>query len=375
MKNNYRKLKFSILLQTVLVTALTVLVGGFLLNYVIDGIYNDSFARNFVKIMTKLQVSEPTARKLIGDNKTFFMVVGFLLLFALFFYVALSKMTKYLDQVGEGIENILSESTEPIHLITELKPIEIRLNEIKATLKRQELESVEGEKRKNDLVLFLAHDLKTPLTSIVAYLSMLDGYPKMPEEERKKYIHIALEKSNRLGELINEFFDITRYNLQNIELESVKINLTMMLEQIADELYGVLQEKKLTCDVDVEENLEVYGDPDKLARVFDNILRNAIAYCYENTKIEIQARMKNNKIEITFTNSGDRIPGDMLQTIFEKFYRMDEARQTNKGGAGLGLAIAKELVELHGGTIVADYADGRMEFRVTLPQKVLRKPS
>ena len=114
MKNNYRKLKFSILLQTVLVTALTVLVGGFLLNYVIDGIYNDSFARNFVKIMTKLQVSEPTARslywKLIGDNKTFFMVVGFLLLFALFFYVALSKMTKYLDQVGEGIENILSES-------------------------------------------------------------------------------------------------------------------------------------------------------------------------------------------------------------------------------------------------------------------------
>lgn len=106
------------------------------------------------------------------------------------------------------MKNILSESTEPIHLITELKPIEIRLNEIKATLKRQELESVEGEKRKNDLVLFLAHDLKTPLTSIVAYLSMLDGYPKMPEEERKKYIHIALEKSNRLGELINEFFDL-----------------------------------------------------------------------------------------------------------------------------------------------------------------------
>ena len=340
-------------MQTVLVTALTVLVGGFLLNYVIDGIYNDSFARNFVKIMTKLQVSEPTARslywKLIGDNKTFFMVVGFLLLFALFFYVALSKMTKYLDQVGEGFE--------------------IRLNEIKATLKRQELESVEGEKRKNDLVLFLAHDLKTPLTSIVAYLSMLDGYPKMPEEERKKYIHIALEKSNRLGELINEFFDITRYNLQNIELESVKINLTMMLEQIADELYGVLQEKKLTCDVDVEENLEVYGDPDKLARVFDNILRNAIAYCYENTKIEIQARMKNNKIEITFTNSGDRIPGDMLQTIFEKFYRVDNSRSTGTGGAGLGLAIAKEIVELHDGQIMAKSDDLHTQFIVTLPSE------
>ena len=122
----------------------------------------------------------------------------------------------------------------------------------------------------------------------------------------------------RLGELINEFFDITRYNLQNIELEPVEIDLTMMLEQLADELYGVLQEKKLTCEVDVEEDLMIYGDPDKLARVFDNILRNAIAYCYANTEIRIEAKIKDGDIEITFTNAGDKIPGDMLQTIFEK---------------------------------------------------------
>lgn len=371
MKNNYRKLKFSILLQTVFVSAVTVLVGGFLLNYVIDGIYNDSFARIFVKILTSFHVEERMAIDLywtlIGDNKEFFMVVGFLLLFALFFYVALSKMTKYLDQVGEGIENIVSDSTEPIHLITELKPIEIRLNEIKATLKRQELEAEEGEKKKNDLVLFLAHDLKTPLTSIVAYLSMLDGHPDMPEEQREKYTHIALEKSIRLGELINEFFDITRYNLQNIELEPVEINLSFMLEQIADELYGVLQEKKLSCDVDVEENLMVYGDPDKLARVFDNILRNAVAYCYEDTRIHISAQMKNGNIEIIFSNSGHKIPGAMLQTIFEKFYRVDGSRSSGTGGAGLGLAIAKAIVELHGGMIRAKSDDLSTQFIVTLP--------
>ena len=115
-------------------------------------------------------------------------------------------MTRYLDQVGDGIENILSESSEPIHLITELKPIEIRLNEIKATLKRQELEAVESEKRKNDMVLFLAHDLKTPLTSVVAYLTMLDSHPDMSVEERAKYTHISLEKAIRLGDLINELF-------------------------------------------------------------------------------------------------------------------------------------------------------------------------
>ena len=188
-------------MQTVLVTALTVLVGGVLLKFVIDGIYNDSFARTFVDVLVFLNINEKTAVhlywQLIGDNKTFFMIVGYLILFALFFYVALSQMTKYLDQIDHGIENIISESTDPIHLITELKPIEIRLNEIKATLKRQELEASEGEKKKNDLVLFLAHDLKTPLTSIVAYLTMLEDHPDMPEEERKAYTHIALEKSIR----------------------------------------------------------------------------------------------------------------------------------------------------------------------------------
>ena len=374
MKNNYLKLKLSILLQTVLVTAITVLVGGFLLDYVVDGIYNDSFAKTFVSALMSMRVKEKTAIKLywslIGNNKTFFMIVGFLLLFALFFYVALSKMTKYLDQVGDGIENIISDSNEPVHLITELKPIEIRLNEIKATLRRQELESVASEKKKNDLVLFLAHDLKTPLTSVVAYLTMLDGHPDMNAEEREKYIHIALEKSMRLGDLINEFFDITRYNLQDIELEPVEINLSLMLEQLADELYGVLLERQLSCEVEVEENLEVYGDPDKLARVFDNILRNAIAYCYGNTKILIGAKRKGRDVEITFTNEGDKIPGAMLQTIFEKFYRVDGSRSSGTGGAGLGLAIAKGIVELHGGRVMAKSDDLKTQFIVTLPSKV-----
>ena len=373
MKNNYRKLKFSILLQTVLVTAVTLLVGIFLLNYVIDGIYNDDFANVFVNVLEHFEVNEQTAVnlywKLIGDNKLFFVIVGFLLLFALFFYVSLSRLTKYLDQIGVGIENIVADSNEPIHLITELKPIEIRLNEIKATLKRQELEAEEGEKKKDDLVLFLAHDLKTPLTSIVAYLSMLDSRPDMPEEEREKYTHIALEKSLRLGELIQEFFDITRYNLQNIELEPVEINLSLMLEQLADELYGVLQDKRLSCEVRVEENLMVYGDPDKLARVFDNILRNAIAYCYPNTTIEIEAKQKKDMIEIIFTNQGDKIPGVMLQTIFEKFYRVDGSRSSGTGGAGLGLAIAKEIVELHDGMIRAKSDDMRTQFIVDLPMK------
>ena len=225
MKNNYRKLKLSILLQTVFVTALTVLVGGVILEYVIDGVYNDSFANLFLKLMETLHVEEGTAIHLywllIGDNKVFFMILGFLALFSLFFYIALSKMTRYMDQIGDGIENILSDSDQPIRLITELKPLEDRLNEIKQTLKKQEKEAQEIEEKKNDLVLFLAHDLKTPLTSVVAYLTMLDTNPEMSEAERARYTHISLEKAIRLGDLINEFFEITRLNLQDITLEPV----------------------------------------------------------------------------------------------------------------------------------------------------------
>lgn len=330
-------------------------------------------SNDLVKLLTSVHVQEESARhwywRVIGNNKDFFLVIGFLCLFSLFFYVALSKMVKYLNQVENGIDNIVLDSEDSIHMITELKPIETRLNEIKQILKKQEQEVLEGEKKKNDLIVFLAHDLKTPLTSIVAYLTMLDSYQDMPEEERQRYTHIALEKSIRLGELISEFFEITKFNLQDIVLEPVELNLTMMLEQLADELYGVLREKNLTCEVDAAEDMMVFGDADKLARVFDNILRNAVSYCYPNTKIRIQAEMTEEGNRIVFSNKGKQIPKEQLGTIFEKFYRLDEARHSTTGGVGLGLAIAKEIVELHGGTIRAESDEEETRFIVTLPNK------
>ena len=368
MKNNYRKLKLSILLQTVFVTALTLLVGGLILEYFLEDSSNE-----FVKMLTSIHISEEQAKswywRFLGNNKEAVLVIGFLCLFSLFFYVSLSKMVGYLRQVESGIDNIVSESEESIHMITELRPIETRLTEIKSTLKKQELEAQEAEKKKNDLVLFLAHDLKTPLTSVVAYLSMLDGYPDMSKEERERYTHIALEKSIRLGELINEFFEITRFNLQDIVLEPVELNLTMMLEQVADEFYGVLQEKNLTCRVDAEEDLMIYGDADKLARVFDNILRNAVSYCDWDSEIRIHAGKAEEGIVITFSNHGEPIPPEKLNTVFEKFYRLDEARHSRTGGAGLGLAIAKQIVELHGGTIRAESDNRETRFVVVLPDR------
>lgn len=368
---NYTRLKINILLQTMLVVLFTALVGYLFKNLVIDGIYNHKFADGFVHFFMWFHMPEQQAidlyRKVIGNNKIYFMGAGFLLLFSFFFYFVLSRITQYLKEINQGIENILSDFNEPVRFKPALQPLEDSLNEIKMTIRRQEQEAIESEKKKNDLVVFLAHDLKTPLTSIVAYLSILETKPDMPEEERKKYTHISLEKAIRLGELINEFFEITKFNLQDIVLEPGNLDLSMMLEQIADELYAVLKEKNLRCDVQIDDTLMIYGDADKLARVFDNLLRNAIAYCDKGTAIRIQAKERHQEIEIVVANEGEKIPEEELSAIFEKFYRVDGSRSSKTGGAGLGLAIAKEIVELHHGTIRAESDEWETRFIVTLP--------
>lgn len=368
---NYTRLKINILLQTMLVVLFTALVGYLFKNLVIDGIYNHKFADGFVHFFMWFHMPEQQAIdlywKVIGNNKIYFMGAGFLLLFSFFFYFVLSRITQYLKEINQGIENILSDFNEPVRFKPALRPLEDSLNEIKMTIRRQEQEAIESEKKKNDLVVFLAHDLKTPLTSIVAYLSILETKPDMPEEERKKYTHISLEKAIRLGELINEFFEITKFNLQDIVLEPGNLDLSMMLEQIADELYAVLKEKNLRCDVQIDDTLMIYGDADKLARVFDNLLRNAIAYCNKGTAIRIQAKERHQEIEIVVANEGRKIPEEELSAIFEKFYRVDGSRSSKTGGAGLGLAIAKEIVELHHGTIRAESDEWETRFIVTLP--------
>ena len=368
---NYTRLKINILLQTMLVVLFTALVGYLFKNLVIDGIYNHKFADGFVHFFMWFHMPEQQAIdlywKVIGNNKIYFMGAGFLLLFSFFFYFVLSRITQYLKEINQGIENILSDFNEPVRFKPALRPLEDSLNEIKMTIRRQEQEAIESEKKKNDLVVFLAHDLKTPLTSIVAYLSILETKPDMPEEERKKYTHISLEKAIRLGELINEFFEITKFNLQDIVLEPGNLDLSMMLEQIADELYAVLKEKNLRCDVQIDDTLMIYGDADKLARVFDNLLRNAIAYCDKGTAIRIQAKERHQEIEIVVANEGEKIPEEELSAIFEKFYRVDGSRSSKTGGAGLGVAIAKEIVELHHGTIRAESDEWETRFIVTLP--------
>lgn len=250
----------------------------------------------------------------------------------------------------------------------EYAEISTQMVEIKAAMQRHEQIQKEEAARKNDLIAYLAHDLKTPLTSVMGYLSLLDEAPDMPVRQREKYVRIALDKTHRLESLINEFFEITRYNLQQIEIEKEPIDLYYMLVQMTDEFYPLLQKHGNSTELNVDENTTIYGDAVKLARVFNNILKNAIAYSYPDSVIKIRAEKNETVVRIYFQNEGKTIPPHKLDSIFEKFFRLDEARATNTGGAGLGLAIAREIVTLHGGSITADSRDEKTVFCVSLPR-------
>ena len=371
MKSNYKKLKRTILIRTGLVALLALVIGEGIVHFFIDGIFQGLFTRAMMAIFTGMHMDSEMANEWYGrifmDHKTVFLVIGFIILFLIFYNLLVKRMLHYLSSVEAAIDAIQREDDEQIVLVPELKPLEDKLMALRATLKRKEMETAISEQKKNDLVVYLAHDLKTPLTSIIAYLTMLDQRKSMPDEDRENYIHVTFEKASRLRELINEFFEITKFNLQDIVLEKEQLNLSFLLEQLADESYGVLKDKYLTCSVKTDDDLMVMGDPDKLARVFDNLLRNAIAYSYTDTEIEIEARAKGTDIVITFKNQGHEIPEQNLKLIFEKFYRVDNARSSQTGGSGLGLSIAKRIVELHGGIIEATSDWERTTFTVVLP--------
>lgn len=345
------------MLQTMGIMMMSLVVGKMIITLILDGLFQGKLSNLIIGILMKMNLSQAEAdviyQNIFRANRDVFQWIGFMLLFLVGYYAALSKTANYLKNIGDGIDNVLANSKQPIELETELEPIAEKLNTMKMTLARKERMAQESEQRKNDLVVYLAHDLKTPLTSVIAYLSMLDEKPDMLPEERKKYIHIAHTKAIRLSELISEFFEITKFNLQNIRLEKETINLSLMLEQIMDEFYAVFTDNNLTGNIYTEEDLMVEGDPDKLARVFDNLLRNAVAYSYRGTNIDVRAYGEGVAVVIVFSNQGEPIPKQKLQTVFEKFYRADNSRSSQTGGAGLGLSVAKEIVELHEGTIEA----------------------
>ncbi|AJH72576.1 MULTISPECIES: vancomycin resistance histidine kinase VanS [Bacillus cereus group] len=302
----------------------------------------------------------------IRNNIEIFIYVAVAISILILCRVMLLKFVKYFEEINTGIDILIQNEDKQIELSAELEFMEQKLNTLKRTLEKREHDAKLAEQRKNEVVMYLAHDIKTPLTSVIGYLILLDEAPDMPREQKAKYVHITLDKAYRLEQLIDEFFEITRYNLQTITLTKKHIDLYYMLVQMTDEFYPQLAAKGKQVVLHVSEDLTVFGDADKLARVFNNILKNATAYSKDDSVIDITANLSEDVVSIVFENDGN-IPKDKLATIFEQFYRLDDARSSDTGGAGLGLAIAKEIIVQHGGQIYAESNDNSTIFTVELP--------
>ncbi|MCI9567485.1 MAG: HAMP domain-containing histidine kinase [Lawsonibacter sp.] len=282
-------------------------------------------------------------------------------------YFFIARPVRYLNELVDAAEKLARPGEDPIVLSAAMKETEAQLNLFRERALRDAMAAREAEQRKNDLIVYLAHDLKTPLTSVIGYLTLLRDEPDLSSALRERYTGIALDKAERLEELINEFFDITRFDLTHLELEKRPVDLARMLQQVASEFAPMLEEAGLTCRLSLPESLPYPCDPDKLARVFDNLLRNACHYSTAGTEVRIAAEQREEGLSLTFANTGITIPPEKLSRIFEQFFRLDSSRASKTGGAGLGLAIAKEIVQLHGGTITAQSEDGVTTVTVCLP--------
>lgn len=297
----------------------------------------------------------------------FIIIFSLLIGFFVLAIITIKRPFQYLNSMVDAAKSLSHPDNIPIELPEELADIQNELNLARV----QALQNIdlanEAVQRKNDLIMYLAHDLKTPLASVIGYLNLLRDEQQISDELREKYLSITLDKAERLEELINEFFEIARFNLSNITLQYSSINLARLLEQLIFEFQPMLKEKNLTCNLHIAEEEQIRCDADKIQRVFDNLLKNAILYSFEDSVIEITVVKQGNFFIIRFINCGDTIPKEKLERIFEQFYRLDASRGTRSGGAGLGLAIAKQIVELHGGTITAKSERENIEFTVVLP--------
>lgn len=297
-----------------------------------------------------------------------FIIFGTTLIIVLsLLYKLLNKIFSYVFAVSESADKLFDKNVEYINLPPEMVEVEKKLNHFKTEAIKNERLARENEQKKDELIVYLAHDIKTPLSSMIGYLSLLSEIKDMPQEQRNRYIGIALDKSYRLEYLINELFDVARFNSEKIVLEKEEINLNLMLEQIADDFYPTLKEMNKKINFTSDEKTILYADPDKLSRVFNNLIKNAVNYSKENTDIDISILNKENQATVKITNKGKQIPKEKLDKIFEKFYRLDSSRTSKTGGSGLGLAIAKEIVELHGGRIYAESDMKETTFSVILP--------
>ena len=284
-------------------------------------------------------------------------VLSSTVIFGLAFFLLQLRSIRYIEKLSAVMKDIAGgrlDSRVEIDGDDEFSEMAENLNELGADLEKLLEREREAEKSKNDLITNIAHDLKTPLTSIIGYLDLLSGKAAdhMTPEQRKKYLAIAYNKSKRLESLINDLFDFTKLSYGKITMKVSYVDIVKLLEQLLEEQYPAFAERGLSYELRTNvKSLEITADGNLLARLFDNLIGNAIKYGAEGKRVIVKINAQPQTVEVKVINYGYIIPEKDQPLIFNKFYRVDQSRSTNTGGTGLGLAIAKDIAEMHSGSI------------------------
>lgn len=228
------------------------------------------------------------------------------------------------------------------------------------------------EQSKDELVTNVSHDIRTPLTSIIGYLGLVEEERYSSIDEAKAYVHTAYKKSHQMKILVDDLFDYTTVRQTNTPLNLITFDMVQLLEQLAIDFQIEADEKNMLIETSSsKEKLMMEGDSEKLVRVFNNLFSNAFKYGKNGNVVIIDMEQtESGNVRITIKNDGERIPDEALDQLFERFYRAETSRSQESASTGLGLAIAKSIVELHAGTITAETSDEWTKFIVELPTKI-----
>jgi signal transduction histidine kinase len=307
----------------------------------------------------------------IGEGVVF--LIASLLLFAVYLTLFQWRWFRYVAEMNRSVKWIADghfDDQIPIKQKNQLGDLAYYTNRLVTQLKQSLDDERRAEQTKNELITNVSHDLRTPLTSILGYLGLIEQDRYRDEVELRHYVQIAYEKSQRLHVLIQDLFVYTRMRHDSLPVRQVRLNLTELLEQLLLQNRIALEEAGMQGTVHRPSSggsVYVAGDPNKLVRVFENLLMNAVLYGREGRRVDIAVRVEGSIAVTEVVNYGDPIPAVDLPHLFDRFYRVDKSRTAHSGGSGLGLAIAKSIVEQHGGTIGAASDSGQTRFQVRLP--------
>lgn len=278
-----------------------------------------------------------------------------MLVFTVTFMILQEKSLRYITKISDAMQNISEGDlnvTVEVEGDDEFSSMAANLNKMVEELKELMDKERESERTKNELITNVAHDLRTPLTSIIGYLELLSGDVRLDPEMQKKYINIAYVKTKRLEKLIEDLFGFTKMNYGKLSMHVAPVDVVKLLSQLLEEFYPSFVDKNLSYELQSNVPAKVItADGNLLARLFDNLINNAIKYGADGKRIMVKLHADDEIVTVSVINYGYVIPADELPLIFNKFYRVEQSRSTNTGGTGLGLAISKNIVDMHGGTI------------------------